>query len=97
MNKVIGNTALTSTTYVPSGGITRDASESEKVEGPFIDIEGLRGISRIVRNIRARIGSSERCDSGAEPQQCGPGDPSGPEITRSNRTTNTKRRKEEEK
>ena len=90
MNKVIGNTALTSTKYVPSGGITRDASETEKFEKPVIDIEGLRGISRIVRNIRARIGSSERCDSRAEPQQCGAGDPSSPETTRSNRSTTTK-------
>ncbi len=90
MNKVIGNTALTSTTYVPSGGITRDASESENVERPVIDIEGLRCISQIVQIIRARIGSSERCDSGAEPQQYGAGDPSSPETTRSNRSTTTK-------
>ena len=90
MSNITGNTALTSITYVPSGGITRDASESEKVEGPVIDIEGLRGISRIVQTIRARIGSSERCDSGAEPQQYGAGDPSSPETTRSNRSTTTK-------
>jgi hypothetical protein len=90
MNEVIGNTALTSTTYVPSGGITRDASETEKFKKPVIDIEGLRGISRIVQTIRARIGSSERCNSGAEPQQYGVGDPSSPETTRSNRSTTAK-------
>jgi hypothetical protein len=90
MSNITGNTALTSITYAPSGGITRDASESEKVEGPVIDIEGLRGISRIVQTIRARIGSSERCNSGAEPQQYGVGDPSSPETTRSNRSTTAK-------
>jgi hypothetical protein len=90
MSNITGNTALTSITYAPSGGITRDASESEKVEKPVIDIEGLRGISRIVQTIRARIGSSERCDSGAEPQQYRAGDPSSAEITRSNRSTTTK-------
>ena len=72
-----------------SGGITADASKREKLEALLLDIEGLRGVSRIADGIRARIGSSEQCESEAQLQQSGAGDPSSPTAVSSNRSTDT--------
>ena len=44
----------------PAQTVLSDTDEDEKEQVPVLDIEALRAIGRIVRNIKTRIGTQSR-------------------------------------
>jgi hypothetical protein len=84
------NSSFVSIRSAPSTQNEQDANKYEENQIPVIDIEALRSIRRIVLTIKERIAAGQASNPGDDHQRFSAGDPSGPEITRSNCSTTTK-------
>ena len=62
------NSSFGSIRYATSKEVLPDANEREKTETAFIDIAGLRSLSRIVEQITHRISAAERTRPGDDHQ-----------------------------